>query len=137
MILAMAAQTMLPNLGWLEGDWCTAVERGRQQCETWNPARNGVMEGRARLVMDGTARPGEAMRITLEPGTSVFAATPAGQAAVLFRQVERSDNSITFANPGHDYPQRIRYWRRGEQLVAEIALADGTRPRRWVFDRMP
>lgn len=136
-ILAMAAQAMQPNLGWLEGDWCTAPERGRQQCESWASARDGVMEGQARLVFDGAARPGEAMQITLEPGTSIFAATPAGQATTLFRQIERSDTSITFANPAHDYPQRIRYWRRGAQLMAEIAMADGSRPRRWVFQRVP
>ena len=40
---------------------------------------------------------------------------------------------IEFANPGHDYPQRIRYWREGDTLNAEISLMDGSRASRWSY----
>jgi len=38
-----------------------------------------------------------------------------------------------FENRDHDYPQRIRYWREGEVLMAEISLADGSKPMRWRY----
>ncbi len=40
-----------------------------------------------------------------------------------------------FANAAHDYPQRIRYWREGETLNAEISLLDGSKAMRWQYKR--
>ena len=41
---------------------------------------------------------------------------------------------IEFTNPAHDYPQRIRYWREGDKLIAEIALIDGKRAVSWTYE---
>jgi hypothetical protein len=38
-------------------------------------------------------------------------------------------------NAQHDYPQRIRYWRDGKYLIAETALADGSKAQRWRYSR--
>jgi hypothetical protein len=43
---------------------------------------------------------------------------------------------VTFVNAVHDYPQRIRYWREGEEMFAEISLADGSKPVRWRYRRL-
>ena len=43
---------------------------------------------------------------------------------------------IEFSNPAHDYPQRIRYWREGDTLHAEIALLDGSRAVQWSYAPM-
>ena len=45
------------------------------------------------------------------------------------------DGSVTFVNTANDYPQRIRYWREGPLLKAEIALEDGSRARTWTYKR--
>ena len=42
---------------------------------------------------------------------------------------------IVFANPQHDYPQRIRYWRDGMDLNAEISTMDGSQAVRWHYRR--
>ena len=78
------------------------------------------------------------MRISGDAGGFVFHAEPAGQAATDF-QASPGDavaQGITFVNAAHDYPQRIRYWREGEMLMAEISLADGGKPMRWAYRRM-
>ena len=43
---------------------------------------------------------------------------------------------MTFVNPGHDYPQRVRYWREGGALKAEISLIDGSNAMQFTFARM-
>jgi hypothetical protein len=40
-----------------------------------------------------------------------------------------------FADPGHDYPQRIRYAREGDRMTAEISLMDGSRGQGFAFRR--
>jgi hypothetical protein len=47
--------------------------------------------------------------------------------------VSIGEDSIEFANPRHDYPQRIRYWRQGQLLMAEISKIDGSDSQRWNF----
>jgi hypothetical protein len=126
----------LPNLAWLEGEWCTDPANGRQTCEIWGPARGGTMLGFSQTVRDGRTRDYEFMRIELTDGAAVFHASPRGAAPSAFSQSTREATGITFANAGHDYPQRIRYWRRGADLLAEIALADGSKPMRWTYRRV-
>lgn len=136
MMLLLAAAGEAPNLAWLEGEWCTQPTSGRQTCELWGPARGGTMLGTSQTVREGKTRDFEYMRIELGDGVAIFHGSPRGAPAVPFRESGREAAGITFANPGHDYPQRIRYWRRGDELVAEIALADGTKPVRWVYSRV-
>ncbi len=53
-----------------------------------------------------------------------------------FTAAEDEGDSVTFVNPANDYPQRIRYWREGEKLKAEISLEDGSNAMDWTFTRM-
>ena len=55
-----------------------------------------------------------------------FFAQPSGKPASEFPMVLRSEESVEFANANHDYPQRIRYWRQGQLLMAEISKIDGS-----------
>ena len=41
--------------------------------------------------------------------------------------------AVEFANPAHDYPQRIRYWRQGKLLMAEVSKMDGSKALRWNY----
>lgn len=136
-----SAQT--PDLGWLEGDWCTAAANGRQTCERWAPMRGGMMLGTSQTVRDGQTREFEFMRIATalrngeEPAVPLaFIALPNGANPTVFAWSPDSRPGVTFVNTTNDYPQRIRYWREGVQLHAEIALADGTKPMRWVYLRV-
>ncbi|HEY0621439.1 DUF6265 family protein [Sphingomonas sp.] len=122
--------------GWLQGEWCTAVEKRRQTCELWGPVRGAAMLGTSQTVQDGKTRDFEFMRIDLSGETAVFHGSPRGGPAVAFRATRHEPRSITFVNPSHDYPQRIEYRRSGDTLTAEISLADGSRAMRWHYRRM-
>lgn len=53
----------------------------------------------------------EFLRIVEEDGALVYLASPSGrQPPTPFRSVEIGEESVVFANPEHDFPQRITYW---------------------------
>ena len=56
-------------------------------------------------------------------GTLVYVAHPSGQPGGEFPLKHVDDDSVTFENTAHDFPQRIGYRRRGDRLDAWI---DGT-----------
>ena len=58
-----------------------------------------------------------------------------GAPRVAFVLVSQTAHEVVFANPAHDYPQRVRYWREGDLLKAEIALADGLRAMAFTYRR--
>ena len=68
-------------------------------------------------------------------GALILIAT-VGRGSAVFRMIRQDANSIEFANPSHDYPQRIRYWREGDTLHAEISLLDGSNANRWTYAPM-
>jgi ketosteroid isomerase-like protein len=76
----------------------------------------------------------EALIITEVDGVLTYTGIPGGRQAVDFPLVEIGAETILFANPAHDHPQRIRYQRRDGMLLAEI---ESTRAgsERWVWQR--
>ena len=129
------AQSGAPLPGWLAGAWCTEGPASHRTCEYWTPDSGGVMIGASITTRSGKAVEYEQERIEPVDGMPVFFASPGGAPAIAFRAVASDAASITFANDAHDYPQRIRYWREGEKLFAEISLKDGGKPMRWEYRR--
>jgi hypothetical protein len=120
-------------LDWLSGAWCTKGDAQGQSCERWSAMTGGTMLGTSQTVKDSKTSDFEFLRITLDGGKAVYHAQPGGIPPVSFREVKREGQSVTFENAAHDYPQRIRYWREGEVLKAEISLMDGKRAMGWSF----
>jgi hypothetical protein len=54
-----------------------------------------------------------------------------------FPMIKASEAMIEFANPAHDYPQRIKYWRDGATLKAEVSLIDGSDAMQWSYRAIP
>ena len=50
-----------------------------------------------------------------------YLAQPQGRPATAFKQTQAGEMSARFENPGHDFPKRVEYQRRGQSLHAEIA----------------
>jgi hypothetical protein len=64
-----------------------------------------------------------------------FFGSPKGAPAVGFKAIESDENSITFVNTSHDFPQRVRYVRSVAGIDAEVSLADGSKADRWSYRR--
>jgi hypothetical protein len=137
-LIAVAATMPEPaasDLGWMAGRWESA-SGDRWTEEYWSAPRGGVMIGYSRTGEGETLREFEFIRIApAEDGALVYQASPGGGPAVPFRLIERNESSATFANPAHDYPQRIVYRRDGDTMVATISTSEGGDAMSWNFRR--
>ena len=138
-VLAAVTVPALPE--WMEGCWeQRAGDRWTEEC--WSSARGNIMIGYSRSGEGGVLDQWEVMQIErVETDDPVIAplsfwASPSGLNRSMFSWTPAKESGVTFVNLANDYPQRIRYWRDGEELVAEIAAADGSKPRRWRYRRV-
>ncbi|WP_374418392.1 DUF6265 family protein [Novosphingobium arvoryzae] len=129
--LALDPPATLPS--WLAGAW--EMHEGESWSdEYWTAPRAGLMIGAARMGKGDTLQMWENTRIERKADGSIsFFAQPRGVPAAEFPLVAHGDGMIEFANPAHDYPQRIRYWREGRLLKARISLIDGSKPMEWSY----
>jgi hypothetical protein len=131
MAMPLAAQDAAPLPGFLLGSWIQR-EGEKWADESWSGDSSG-MRGTSREGSGDGVKSQESLKIERRDGTLVLIAQPAGAEPVAFLMVEQDERSIVFANPAHDYPQRIRYWREGDRLHAEIALLDGSQAIAWSY----
>lgn len=118
---------------WMAGTWMTE-EGAKWTDEVWTDPRGGMMLGVSRSGFGPELDTWEVIRIEQrKDGTMAYVAQPKGKEPVTFPMVLISDAAIEFANPSHDFPQRIRYARQGKLLVAEISLLDGSKLMRWNY----
>ena len=122
-----------PDLGWLAGHWCSE-EGDRRVDEVWLPSAAGAMHGLSRTVSGGRIESFEYMRIEDEAGKLNFLAQPNGAAPTAFALVEHGAQQASFANPAHDFPNRIEYRREGDRLHAKISGPGSEGPMEIPFD---
>ena len=121
---------------WMAGAWIE-TKGDRWSDEFWTPMRGGVMIGSGRIGKGEKLIMWEATRIERgKHGMLTFWGSPRGVTPTPFPMVAQSATMIAFANPKHDYPQRIRYWRDGQTLNAEVSKMDGSKPVRWTYAPM-
>ena len=138
-LAALAAEADGPSLpSWMAGCWETrSGDVWVEEC--WTSPRGGIMLGSGRSGKGEQLLNWEVMQIvrtaTDDPTRSklTFYGAPSNKARTPFHWVASSDRDVTFLNAEHDFPQRIRYWREGRELVAEISLKDGTKAQRWRY----
>lgn len=131
-----AAAPVLP--GWMAGCWIEQKDAAWTE-ECWTSAKGDVMIGSGRSGRGDRVTSWETMQILRESASLAFYGAPRALNRTRFAQRpggRPGGQGVTFVNPGHDFPQRISYWREGEFLVAEASLADGSRAQRWRFKRM-
>jgi len=114
---ADAASPLAP-LAWLEGCWRGSVNK-REFREHWLPLRGDLMVGISHTVMDGKTLDFEYLRLERRADGVHYVTVPSGQKETAFKLAEVAtpeggDVVFTFANPAHDFPQRISYRRSSE-----------------------
>lgn len=135
LMLAQAATAQLPMPAFLAG--CREHrDKDRWTEECWTAPRGGLMIGSGRSGRGETITSWEYMRIERgADGALSFYGSPKGAPAVAFKATAVTANQVTFANPRHDYPQRVRYTRTTSGVDAEVSFADGSKPMRWSYRR--
>lgn len=135
LLLASASHAETPAAApnWMAGAWAESRD-GRWTEEYWTPERGGVMLGAGRSGKGDKLGSWEQTRIERgADGKWIFWGAPDGSKPTPFTMISSNKTEIVFANPEHDYPQRIRYWREGKLLKAEISLADGSNATQWSY----
>jgi hypothetical protein len=132
LILALAAASLSPatlvaqggpleSVRWLTACW-EAASPTRRIVERWQTS-GAELKGDSRTIVAATGREseGERLRIYAIADTLVYDAHPSGQARTEFKVVGARGDSVVFANPAHDFPQRIVYKKVGaDSLIARI-----------------
>jgi len=117
---AFAAEPRVEDLKWMAGHWAATID-GVAMEELWLAPSGGLMLGMHREVKDGRATEFEFLRIAMTKDGVTYLPQPGGQPPTTpFKLVESGANRAVFANPEHDFPQRILYWMKGAQLCAAV-----------------
>jgi len=118
--VACAANPRLEDLGWLTGHWIGDSADGSME-ELWLEPRGGLMIGVHRDVKGDRVTSFEFLRIAVATdGSIVYLASPQGRPATEFPLKELTGDRAVFENLKHDFPQRIIYQRRGQNLCARV-----------------
>ena len=113
------AQTPIARVSWLQGCWRMNVN-GQTVDEQWMAPAGGAMLAISRTVKGGRLVEYEFVLLRERDGSLVYLAHPSGQLGGEFPMKSVDDESITFENTAHDFPQRIGYRRHGDRLDAWI-----------------
>jgi Domain of unknown function (DUF6265) len=111
-------------LSWMAGAWGGTVD-GMEMEEHWTTAKGGSLIGMHRDIAKGRTVSFEFLRVEEQDGGLVYLSSPKGAAVTRFRLVEAGPMRAVFANPQHDFPQRIIYWKDGADLRARIEGPQG------------
>lgn len=124
-LAATSAAKDVAQLKWMAGCW---EMRGgaRVTHEHWMSPLGSVMLGMSRTVVRDTVREFEHLRIEVRGGVPSYVAMPSGQSETVFGATTVSDTMVVFANPAHDFPQRIIYRKAGaDSMMARIEGPQG------------
>jgi len=119
---AQTANPTLNDLAWMAGSWSGTTARGVVEMEEhWTAPKGNSMIGIHRDVAGGKTRLFEFLRIEQQADQIVYLSMPNGRSpATPFPLKEVSGTRVVFENPTHDFPQRIIYWKDGNDLRARI-----------------
>jgi hypothetical protein len=133
---ALAQAPKASALEWLAGTW-VAKSEAATVTESWVGPGNGMMVAANLSTWKSGRKFYEFLRIGETAEGLSYYASPGGKAPVEFKSKEVGERRIVFENAQHDFPQRILYWREGEQLVARVEGTAGGKEKReeWRFDR--
>jgi len=132
------APARVESLDWMAGTWVSEGARGKVS-ETWLGPGNGLMVAANLSTFAGGRKTFEFLRIAETPAGFSYFASPGGKTPVEFALKELGERRVVFENAGHDFPQRILYWRDGDALLARIegTIRGEPRHQEWRFARRP
>jgi hypothetical protein len=126
------------SLDWMSGTWERKAEGRETVIESWLGPGNGLMVAANLTTWANGRKTFEFLRIAETPEGYSYFASPGGKPPVEFRLKEAGAQRVVFENAAHDFPQRVLYWREGEQLVARIegTIKGKERGEEWRFSRI-
>lgn len=121
--------TQLANAEWLLGRWENNSAQGNLS-EIWSRVNDSVFSGAAYFVIQNDTVFNEAIVLAKHNGKLVYRVTVPTQYQsnpVVFTSTRVDRDHLEFANPTHDYPNKIEYrFVKPDSLIAKISgIKDG------------
>ncbi len=101
----------LEKMNWLVGQWENKMPEGLL-VENWKKENDSTFSGSSYFINAKDTVHSESIRLTQKEEELIYTATVTGQnddQPVDFKLTSDTENSFTFENPAHDYPQKITY----------------------------
>jgi hypothetical protein len=119
----------IESLAFLAGCWRVVTPAGVMLEENYLGPVAGLVMGVVRETRDGRLTFHEFIRIRAAADGVYYEPYPDGERSpVRFKLEEARQGYARFANPEHDFPQRIEYARRGSRLTTTVQGWRGTEP---------
>jgi hypothetical protein len=130
------AAATVAQAAWLAGVW-TGASGTLTVEERWTPPSGGSMLAIVRTMRGGAMTGFEFVCITEREGGLVYTAMPNGRTPPTdFRLTQVTADSLTFENPAHDFPTRIRYTRLPDGSLETLVSGKGNeKPERVLLKR--
>ena len=103
----------------MTGSWALSYD-GTVVEEHWTDAKGNLMVGMNRTAKAAGKPSFEFLRIEKRDGKLAYVAMPGGGAPTAFPLKSLTASKVVFENLGHDFPQRIIYWRDKNKLCARV-----------------
>jgi len=114
----------IEKMNWLVGHWENKMPEGTLT-ESWKKENDSTYSGDSYFINPKDTVHFESIRLTQKDEELIYTATVPGQnndEPVDFKLTSDAENTFTFENPAHDYPQKITYKKVDENnLVATIS----------------
>jgi hypothetical protein len=114
----------LEKLNWLVGSWEQKLPEGTL-VENWKMENDSTYSGESYFIKEKDTLSFESIELLQKGDMLYYIPTVKGQnndKPVTFKMTSDADNSFTFENPAHDYPQKIVYKKAGaNDLIATIS----------------
>ena len=115
----------IDNLKWLTGQWEGLQGKGVYH-EEWELSENDELKGRAYMILKSEIVNVESLKIHVIDNSVYYTADVShNPAPVSFRLTSHTDTLFVFENPEHDFPQKITYEKKDDNIL--IAVVEATR----------
>lgn len=96
------------KIAWLLGSW-EGRDSNSVYFEHWKEAGKELFEGRAVVIVKGDTVFSERVTIEIRDSVLIYRVIIGKNEPVLFKLVAADEQSVSFSNPQHDFPQNISY----------------------------
>lgn len=111
------------NYDWLLGNWMrTNEKKGKETVENWNKVNDTTYSGIGFTLQNNDTIFKEKMNLMKVRGKWNLTVTVSQDAApIVFKGIEHNENEFICENKENDFPNIIKYWKKGKNLNAEIS----------------
>lgn len=120
------AEVASVNFDWLLGKWVRLNnEEGKETFENWAKVSDIEFLGLGFTLQNGDTVSQESMVISQNNGTwELGVSTPEEPEAVVFINIQLLESEFIFENNEIDFPNKIKYWKEGNKMMATIANSE-------------